>query len=107
MAFIDDLADLLTDTCSWQPLTSRGRTGQPTYGSSTPFSCRLVQKTRMVRDTAGDEVVSSCHVVIKGTPNVQPEDKVTLSTGGAPTILAVERPGDETGLPAYTRIYFR
>lgn len=103
---IDDLRDLLTDTATWRPLTGRDDFGAPTYGSPTEFRARLVRKHRLVRDTQGDEVVSTAQLWLQGAPAIAPDDRVTLSDSSAPLIVAVERFQDETG-PSHTVVMFR
>jgi hypothetical protein len=95
------------------------RTGLNGYGEAGTFSAavtyqaHLSGKRRMVRNSEGQEVVSSQAVYLAGAPAVQPGDRIVLSTddvgstaSGAlqPPILAVERLNDEYG-PHHTVIF--
>lgn len=96
---------MMPSAAAWEPLTGRDTYGAPTYGAPTSFACRLVRENRLVRDAQGDEVVSTAHVWLGGTPAVAPDDRVTLSDGTTPTIASVERFPDETG-DSHTKVYF-
>lgn len=106
MAFMDDLADLFTQTVIWRALTGRDDFGKPTYGAGTSLSARVVRKNKLIRDTNGDEVVSSAQAHINGNSDIAPDDQVELPDGDTPHILSVERFPDETGY-IYTRVFFR
>ena len=106
MTFVNDLADLMPDTATWYPLSARDRFGQTTYGTGTEYSTRLVRRNRLVRDTQGDQVVSSAQLWLAGAPAIAPDDRVTLSDGKSPDILSVERFQDESGA-SFTKAYFR
>lgn len=105
MAFIDDFSDLFTGTATHKALSSRDQYGAPTYGAGTAYSGRLVKRNKLVRDAAGQEKVSSAHFWLQGSPDVSPEDEVTLSDGSTPSILSVERFQDEDGA-SHTKLYF-
>lgn len=104
MGIVDDLADLFTDTATWEPLTGRDDFGAPTYGAGTLFSARLVRKHKLVRDAQGDEVVATATLWIKGAPAVDPDDRIILSDGSTPHILAVDRYQEFGG---HTKVFFR
>jgi hypothetical protein len=115
MPFINDFADLLNDTIIWRQKTGRNDFGARTFGTGITFTARVVKKTKMVRDIRGDQVVSTAQVWIGTTddtnldapPNVSPEDQIELSNGQTPDILMIEQPQDESGVAAYTKVYFR
>lgn len=112
MAFIDDFAELLTDSAVWEPLSGRDDYGAPSYGAPTTFAARLTREHKMVRDLQGDEVLSTGQLWLKGAPAVGPEDRITLSDGTQPELLSIERFQDEAGAngtPSYshTKVYFR
>lgn len=111
MAFVNDFLDMMSDTLRWRPLAGRDDYGAPDYGSTDgdEFECRLVRENKLVRTVQGDEVVSTAHVWIGGTPMVRPEDQIELSDGTTPEILSVEIFQDEDGgeLLSHTKVYFR
>ena len=106
MPITDDLRDMFPSTAAWAPLTGRAESGAPTYGAGTSFAARLVRRHKLVRDTQGDQVVSTAHVWLLGSPAVAPDDRVQLADGTAPPIVAVERFEDEAGA-SHTKVYFR
>lgn len=106
MAFADKFLDMMTDTVTWAVLTSRNDFGVPTYAAGTSFEARVVRKHKLVRDAAGDQVVSTAQAWIGGTPAINPQDKVTLSDGTSPPIIAVERFQDEVGA-SHSVVFFR
>lgn len=115
MAFIDDFKDFLGDTAIWRKFASRDQFGDPTYNDDIEFTARLVQTTKLVRDQNGDQVISRAHIWLGETadtdllepPDVRPDDQIELSNGDTPVILSVERPQDENGLAAFTKVFFK
>lgn len=105
-AFIDALKPLMPDTVTWAALTGRDQYAKPTYGSGTTFTARVVRQHKLVRDAAGDQIVSTAHAWLAGSPAISPQDKVTLSDGTSPPIITIERFPDESG-PSHTKVYFR
>lgn len=104
MAFIDDLADLMTDTVVHSALSSRDAYGVPTYAVGTTHTARVVRKHKMVRDSQGHQVVSTAQAWLKGSPAISPADRVALSDGATPAIAAIERYQDEAG-PSHTVVF--
>lgn len=116
MSFINEFSDCLGDTAIWREFVSRGRVGGvPTYKTGIEFDARLVQKSKLVRDQNGDQVISSSNVILGNSidtnlddpPDVRADDEIELSNGDIPVILTVERPQDETGVAAYTKVFFK
>lgn len=107
MGIATDLKDLMTDTATWYALASRDSFGVPTYGSSgTSYAARLIRRHKLVRDARGDQVVSSAQLWLAGAPAIAPDDKVTLSDGTSPPIVAIDRFQDEDGA-SHTVVMFR
>lgn len=105
MSFISDLSDLMTDTVTWSPMTSRDDYGQPSYGSATVLDARVVRKNKLVRDSQGQQVMSTAHAWVNGSPAIKPEDKVVLSDSSNNPIVSIERYQDEKG-PSHTVVFF-
>lgn len=103
--FIDEFSDCFPDTATWKALSTRDEFGAPTFGAGTSYSGRLVRRHKMVRDAAGEEVLSTAHFWFQGAPAIDPDDEVTLSDGTTPPIVAIERVPDEDGA-CYTKVYF-
>lgn len=78
--------------------------GQPTFGADATYRVRVSGRRRLIRNSEGDEVLSTHTLYFAATPAVGAHDRITLSTGdvnsteaGAtqPPILAVGKyPGD-------------
>ena len=97
---------LMNQTVTVAPRTGVDGFGRPTYGTAVSYKARLVGKRRQVINAAGQQVVSDQTAYLYGAPAVDPQSKVTLSTGDVgstsalainPPILAVGRFPDETG----------
>lgn len=102
MSFESAFADLLTQTLTIAPVTSRDKYGAPTYGSAVSYSCRVVEKLQRVVDSEGREglatTVAWCRPhTSTGIPDLGPEAKVTLPDGTTPALLAFEVYPDEDG----------
>ena len=87
-----------------------------TFGSPTTYRCRLVGKTKLVRNSEGREVVSSQHAILASGVMVLPNAQVTLSTGDVgstepwainPPIMSTARYPDETGRNVYTAVFLK
>lgn len=80
--------------------------GNPSTGTSTSYSAIVVQRNRLVRDRFGNQVVSSCQILLSGSVTVDPESKITLPDGTQPTILNVgSTPDHDTGTNLVTEVY--
>lgn len=106
MVFANDFADMMNDTLRWQQLASRDDYGKPIYQNLKTFNCRRYKKQRLVTDPHGKQVVSTQQAWILGNPPISPEDQIILSDNSTPVIAAVDRPEDESGQDAFTKVYF-
>lgn len=80
--------------------------GNPSTGTATTYSAMLVSKPRLVRDRAGDQVVSNCQIILPGSANIDPESKVTLPDGTQPRIISINRTPDfDTNTFVCTEVY--
>jgi hypothetical protein len=80
--------------------------GNPSTGTSTSYSAILIQQNKLVRDRSGNQVVSSCQILLPGTVTLDPEATIALPDGTQPVILNVGRTPDfETGNNLVTEIY--
>lgn len=55
--------------------------GEPTYSTAVSHRARVVGKRRLVRNSQGDEVMSTHQVYFAGQPAIGAHDRLTLSTG--------------------------
>lgn len=81
--------------------TGQGSTG-PVFALATPEVCAIDDTTKLVRNAAGAEVVSSTRVAFpKTTPYIPPGSLVTLSPafGGRTSVVIDTQRADGGGLP--------
>lgn len=102
---VSDWLPLMPDTLYHTEFTGRSDYGKPTYGSAVSYRCRVVYKTKNVRDKQGNIVVARGTVWIAGTPTISPEDQITLPDGTTPPILSADLFTDDTG-NHHVRCYF-
>ncbi len=95
--FEDDFLECMVDEVTWEKATGTDANGRPTYGPAKTLQCRVSPKPRKVQNMKGDEVVSSATIYPAGSPDIQPEDRITLPNGEDPPIIRVERPPDTDG----------
>lgn len=75
-----------------------GDYGEPTYGASVTYTARVEHRTRLVVDTDGNEVRSGATVfVMSSSASITVNDKLTMSDGRTPRLLAVEPIHDDEG----------
>jgi hypothetical protein len=80
--------------------------GNPSTGTSTTYSAIVFQQNKLIRDRQGNQVVSSCQILLSGTVTLDPESKITLPDGTQPVILNVgSTPDHDTGSNLVTEIY--
>ena len=102
---ISDWSDMMPETVTHAELASRDAYGARNYGTPASYSVRVSYKPTLIRTTDGSEVVAKGFIWFQGTPNIDPEDQVTLPDGSTPPILAVERVSDQSGLH-HTKLFF-
>lgn len=100
----------MTETVTLEAPTGRSSAGEPTYSGATVQSVAafVYGKTRMVRDFAGNEVVSNVTVVLDRSVAPTPEWRLTLPATWSPRqpkILSVARHRDEVSAPYYDTLY--
>jgi hypothetical protein len=82
--------------------------GQPTQGRSVTKDARVDQRTRLVRDMNGKDVVSSAQIVLKGDVAVKYEDTLewTDAFGNkyARKPLSIELLSDLSGKPLFVKV---
>jgi hypothetical protein len=80
--------------------------GNPSTGTATTYSAIVIQQNKMVRDRSGNQVVSSCQILLPGEVTLDPESKITLPDGTQPVVLNVgSTPDFDTGNNLVTEIY--
>lgn len=98
MALESALSDLMVETISISPASSRDAYGKRAFGTSVDVeNCRVQGGAHKVTDQNGEEVVASGRVYVAGAPAATPESRLTLPDGSTPRILVVHRSTDERG----------
>lgn len=88
--FATDFADWLDYAISYTPWTGYDKYGAPTYGTASTIYGYRVDTVKLVKNSAGQEVVSSHQLYIAGNINIDPLDKVVPSGASYSPILTVE-----------------
>ncbi len=107
--FAEMFADLMPDTVIVTPGTLDAYGDFIASGQTLSLACRIEGQTRIIRDAAGNEVVSTVQVII-GSYNDLTADKhrYTLPTRYTPRAelqaLSIDKESDETG-PCYEVVY--
>lgn len=106
-------AHLMSSVVAVEPRTGLDRYAQPAYGAAVAYRAHLSRKRRLVRNAAGQEVVSGQAVYLMTNADIQPTARVTLSSGDVgsteatalqPVLVAVERRFDGAG-PHHVVLY--
>lgn len=109
-------AGLMRQVVLVAPRTGHDSFGHPAYGADVSYFGRLVGKRQLVRNSDGQEVMSSQTVYLRSGDNVLPSARVTLSTTDVgsteewslkPPIVATGRYSDESGRWLYTSLFLR
>lgn len=100
MSLLDDVEDLFVHTLTIAPYTGVNSYGEATHGTPVSYSAYIEGRMRIIRDSQGQERVSSATCYVATTAAISPKDKLTLPSGWTPqtpAILAVQRVADERG----------
>jgi len=108
MSFITDLKDLMPNTVTHKPVTTRDQYGKPTLGSGTDYTARVVYKAQRIssqRQGATGDVIAAGHVILAGTPTIGLDDEISEGGTALGLIHRVDRLSDESGV-IYVKVYF-
>lgn len=105
MSYEREFDQLMSSTVSWEPYLTHNGYGQPSFGPAVSVKCRVEYDVRMARNSAGEEVTSTCQFYTSGVPGIGVKDRITLSDGtNAVTIVSVKQVNDESG-PHHQEVY--
>lgn len=93
------LKKLYADTVTLAPITSDAL-GAPTLGAAVTYKARVMGQHKVVRDSSGEETMSTVQVWIYGTPTIDHTYILTLParfSPRTPPIITVENQSDENG----------
>lgn len=94
------IAAYLNQTVSLARRTGSDAYGSPAWAAGTTVKARVQQRKRMVRNEAGEQVVSDLQVFLAPTVTVGEGDRITYS-GGTYQVLAVS---EEQGLSSTSHL---
>ncbi len=88
--FAYDFADWLDYTVTYYQWKSYDAHGSPTYETSVSKTCYIERTPRLVRDSTGQQVVSSARLYMPGTETYNVKDKFVLPTGTYSPIISID-----------------
>lgn len=107
MATIDpQLADMLNQSVTWyaESASTVGTYGDPTWGSGTTITARVVWTMSLVKNADGEEVASDCKVLTASAIGLR--DRLLLPGETVARMpAAIGRATDEDGTVPYRVIY--
>ena len=98
------LLSLTAQTITLERRTSMDEYGAHAYGTAENLTARVVNRVRMVRDVAGQEVVSNTTIWIIGDHGIKAVDRITLPDGTQPPIINALTFPDESGLTHHQEV---
>lgn len=98
MAIEAQFADLMPDTIIVTPSTGNDAYGKWTYVGAVPvtFKGRIENKSTVLKDPSGNEIVTTGHVYLFGVSAAKIGDLLTLPDGSTPVLLSVNTNSDGT-----------
>lgn len=90
------LLALCPHTVKIAPRTSIDGYNKPAYGDDVEHQCLIEYRNRMVRNSRGDEVVSSAAIYLTSAPGTEVTARVTMPDLKMPQILSIGRFANQT-----------
>lgn len=103
--FEQDFADWRDYSVTISQFMSFNQYGEPNYGPGVTTPCYIEMSPKLVRNTAGQEVVSSARVYVVGDAAITPLDKIILVDNTSPPILRVDHFYNDVATLELTVIY--
>ena len=99
--------EMMPDTITFNAGSAIDKYGKRTYGGTvTSARGRVVYETRLMKDSEGQDIVSTGRVLLYGAyPSLTLADKITLPNSTTPVIVSLETKKD-TGGNHHTVIHF-
>jgi len=79
--------------------------GDPVYDQPVPYPALIQRDIKMIRNTKGQEVISTGQIYLDGTVSVALKDRITLPDGAQPPIQSISIEYDETGKEHHKVVY--
>jgi hypothetical protein len=103
--FSGDFADWRDYSVTYYPFTSYDSHGAPTYGKSSTISCYFQGNPKLIRDSKGQQVVSSAQIYLVGAATYNVKDKFVLLDGQYPPILSIDHYYNDKATLELTVVY--
>jgi len=95
----------LRDTVTHEAWASVDGFGKPTFGSAVSRSAIVERKQRLLRNSQGEETLSSHRILFLEPVSIDARDRLTLSDGTTAAILSVSGVMDpSTDAPYYAEV---
>ena len=95
-----DLQEMFAETVLVSGYAGQDFLGDDSWNAGVEYNCHIEGQSRLIRDPAGQERVSSAQVYLDGAYNITVKDLVVLPERfdpRSPPIMSVERMTDENG----------
>lgn len=93
---------LMPDTVTIKRRTGHNNYGEPTFATTaSTYRCRHASKKGFMRIATGETVAIRSVLWLYSTGTILIDDRVTLSDGTSPEVVAVDRFPDQTGTHHY------
>lgn len=89
--FSGDFADWRDYSVTYYPFSSYDSHGAPQFGKSSTISCYIEVHPKLVRDSKGQQVVSSARVYLVGSSSYNIKDKFVLPDGQYPPVISIDQ----------------
>ena len=98
MSLEKSFLDLAPHTVTIAALSTVDLYGVPTHGSGTTYSALVVDQTKRVIGTDGQErIATQVAYVLSSSAEVNEADKITMPDGSTPKIVKVDTYSDDQG----------
>lgn len=105
MSFASDFDDMLSQTITYKPFSSRTAGGTNTFGSASTYQARVVNVNKQSRDLQGNVVQAAYEVWVASTSVLSARGQFTLPDGTSPPVLNLSVYPDENG-NYHNKIFF-
>jgi hypothetical protein len=108
VSLMAELADMYADEITYEPRTGQDGHGTPTFGSAVTIKCHLRGEHKLVKNSAGQEELSTVQAWLDGVYGVSIQGRFTLPARYSPQqppAIAVDPHTDENG-PHHEKVMF-
>lgn len=106
MSLAEDFADLLPDTITVRPTTSRNSYGEPVSGLGVNYKARVMHKTQVSFNDRGEEKQTQIYVIVATAATIPHDAKVTLPDASEHEIWSVTQVRDDNNAVHHSVLRF-